>query len=92
MLGQGGYFFFVMFMRTEEVLKFLGFRFQKNYGIINKFVYTNKGSETMTKEPTFQSTLTQEEIEKNFENFDVYEGLMAGLQEALEQEKENEKI
>lgn len=52
------------------------------YKHTHKYVYTHKGSDTMTKEPIFQSNLTQEEVEKNFEDFDVFAGLLAGLQEA----------
>ena len=33
-------------------------------------------------EITFQSSLTIEEIEKNFENVDFFGGLMEGLEEA----------
>lgn len=34
-------------------------------------------------ELSFQSSLTMDEIEKNFENVDFFSGIMEGLQEAL---------
>ena len=38
-------------------------------------------------ELTTKSVLTQEEIEKNFENVDFFSGIMEGLEEALAYEK-----
>lgn len=35
----------------------------------------------------FQSSLSPEEIENNFKNFDFFTGIMAGLEEALAYEK-----
>lgn len=37
--------------------------------------------------PHFESKLTLEEIEENFANVDLYDGLMDALQEVLEQER-----
>ena len=37
----------------------------------------------MKKEPCFESSLSMEEIEKNFEGVDFFSGLMAGLEEAM---------
>lgn len=39
----------------------------------------------------FASTLSEEEIEKNFENIDFFSGIMAGLEEALAYEKGSAK-
>ncbi len=39
------------------------------------------------KELTLKSSLSDEEIQKNFENVDFFGGIMAGLQEALAYEK-----
>ena len=39
----------------------------------------------------FTSTLTEEEIAKNFEDIDFFSGIMSGLEEALEFEKGNAK-
>ena len=41
----------------------------------------------MYNDPIFNTKLTQEEIENNFAEFDIFEGLVAGLQEAFEYEK-----
>lgn len=38
-------------------------------------------------EPVFKSSLTMEEIEKNFADVDVFAGIMDGLQEALAHSK-----
>lgn len=38
-------------------------------------------------EYTFHTDLTKEEIERNFENIDFFEGIKSGLQEALAFEK-----
>lgn len=38
-------------------------------------------------EPIFESSLTWEEIENNFKDFDFFSGIMAGLEEALAYEK-----
>ena len=43
------------------------------------------------EEIKMQSSLSQEEIEKNFENVDVFSGIMAGLGEALAYEKGSAK-
>lgn len=40
-------------------------------------------------EPIFNSDLTMEQIEKNFEGMDFFAGLMEGLQEAYACEKGN---
>ena len=39
------------------------------------------------KELVFASSLTDEEIAKNFENIDFFSGIMTGLEEALAFEK-----
>lgn len=39
----------------------------------------------------FQSTLSSEEIDKNFENTDFFSGIMAGLEEAVAYEKGSAK-
>lgn len=39
----------------------------------------------------FESTFSPEEIEQNFENTDLYESLMAALQEALRIEQQIKK-
>lgn len=39
------------------------------------------------KEYVFETDLSMEEIEKNFENVDFFEGIMAGLEEALAYKK-----
>ena len=39
------------------------------------------------KEPTFESKLSMEEIEKNFEDINFFDGIMEGLSEALAFEK-----
>lgn len=41
----------------------------------------------MKMEPCFESSLSMEEIEKNFEGVDFFSGLMAGLEEAIAYEK-----
>lgn len=41
----------------------------------------------MKREPCFESTLSMEEIEKNFEGVDFFSGLMAGLEEAIAYER-----
>ena len=41
--------------------------------------------------PTFKSRLTNEEIEENFKNTDLFSGLMEGLEEALAYEKGSAK-
>ncbi len=41
----------------------------------------------MRTEPCFESSLSMEEIEKNFEGVDFFSGLMAGLEEAIAYEK-----
>lgn len=41
----------------------------------------------MKMEPCFESTLSMEEIEKNFEGVDFFSGIMAGLEEAIAYEK-----
>ena len=38
----------------------------------------------------FTTTLSEEEIAKNFENVDFFSGIMAGLEEALACEKSTE--
>lgn len=43
------------------------------------------------KEPVFKSKLSIEEIESNFKDTDFFEGLSAGLKEALAYEKGNAK-
>ena len=43
------------------------------------------------KEPVFKSKLSIEEIESNFKDTDFFEGLSAGLKEALVYEKGNAK-
>lgn len=40
-------------------------------------------------EPIFNSALTMEQVEKNFEGMDFFTGLMEGLQEAAAYEKNN---
>lgn len=42
-------------------------------------------------ELVFESTLTDEQIEKNFESISLFEGLMSGLNEALAYEKGSAK-
>lgn len=44
------------------------------------------------KDIQMQSSLNQNEIEKNFENVDVFSGIMAGLGEALAYEKGSAKV
>ncbi|MBP3521832.1 MAG: helix-turn-helix domain-containing protein [Oscillospiraceae bacterium] len=41
------------------------------------------------EDPVFNSSLTQEEISKNFEGVDFFTGLMEGLQEAVSYTKGN---
>ncbi|MGN0178894.1 MAG: helix-turn-helix domain-containing protein [Monoglobaceae bacterium] len=41
----------------------------------------------MTTELKFQSSLSEKEIEQNFESFDFFSSLMSGLNEALAYEK-----
>ncbi len=41
----------------------------------------------MKMEPCFESSLSMEEIEKNFEGVDFFSGLMAGLEEAIAYER-----
>ena len=41
----------------------------------------------MTTEPKFQSSLSEKEIEQNFENFDYFSSLMCGLNESLAYER-----
>ena len=41
----------------------------------------------MKMEPCFESSLSVEEIEKNFEGVDFFSGLMAGLEEAIAYER-----
>lgn len=41
----------------------------------------------MNMEPCFESSLSMEEIEKNFEGVDLFSGLMAGLEEAIAYER-----
>ena len=43
------------------------------------------------KELILNSTLSQEEIEKNFENVDFFDGIMSGLEEVLAYEKGSAK-
>ena len=43
------------------------------------------------KELEFTSTLSNEEIEQNFEDIDFFSGIMAGLEEALAYEKGTSK-
>ena len=43
------------------------------------------------KDIQMQSSLNQNEIEKNFENVDVFSGVMAGLEESLAYEKGSAK-
>ena len=40
---------------------------------------------------TFKTALTEDEIDKNFENFDMFSELMGSLEECLEYEKGNTK-
>lgn len=41
----------------------------------------------MTTKPKFQSSLSEKEIEQNFENFDYFSSLMCGLNESLAYER-----
>ena len=41
------------------------------------------------KEPIFNTSLTDEEIKRNFENTNLFDGIMQGLEEALAFEKES---
>ena len=41
----------------------------------------------MTTEPKFQSSLSEKEIEQNFENFDYFSSLICGLNESLAYER-----
>ncbi len=60
--------------------------------VLEKLVLTNgERGGFMGNEPIFTTNLTQKQIEKNFENFDVFEGLTAGLQEALQAAAEEEE-
>ena len=43
------------------------------------------------EELKFNSSLSEEEIEKNFENIDFFHGIMSGLEEALAYEKGSAK-
>lgn len=43
------------------------------------------------KEPIFKSSLSDEEIRKNFENTNLFDGIMQGLEEALAYEKGDAK-
>ena len=44
-----------------------------------------------SKNTTFTSSLTMDEIEENFKSVDVYSGIMQGLNEALEYNKNKKK-
>lgn len=41
----------------------------------------------MSEKMSFESSLSMDEIERNFENFDFFEGLVDGLNEAIAYEK-----
>lgn len=44
-----------------------------------------------SKNTTFTSSLTMDEIKENFDSVDVYSGIMQGLNEALEYNKNKKK-
>ena len=55
--------------------------------VVKKEILKNEDS----KNTTFTSSLTMDEIEENFEGIDVYSGIMQGLNEALEYNKNKKK-
>lgn len=55
--------------------------------VVKKEILKNEDS----KNTTFTSSLTMDEIEENFEGIDVYSGIMQGLNEALEYNKNKRK-
>lgn len=56
-------------------------------GVVKKEILKNEDNENTT----FKSSLTMDEIEENFKSFDVYSGIMQGLNEALEYNKSKKK-
>ena len=56
-------------------------------GVVKKEILKKEDS----KNTTFTSSLTMDEIKENFDSVDVYSGIMQGLNEALEYNKNKKK-